>query len=129
MLSHLLLCLESRVAGTNPVANCFTSFIRHPDVEDVLDRLRDPQRATVHLISMESASVRETAMRLMMTKVAVRFSPHRAPKSLAALYQRKYDRADVRAPGPSRSRRLWCVVCASQIRECHPCNVGGLLGE
>ena len=57
------------------------------DAKTMLDRLEDPQRDIVRSISLEGASVRETAERLKMTEVAVRVSLHRALKSLAALYR------------------------------------------
>jgi RNA polymerase sigma-70 factor (ECF subfamily) len=56
------------------------------DVERILASLKDPQRTIVQSISVEGASVRETAERLKMTEVAVRVSLHRALKTLAALY-------------------------------------------
>lgn len=57
------------------------------DTKTMLNRLKDPQRDIVRSISLEGASVRETADRLNMTEVAVRVSLHRALKSLAALYR------------------------------------------
>lgn len=59
------------------------------DVEQILAKLRDPQRTIVHAISIEGTSVRETASRLNMTEVAVRVSLHRALKALAALYSER----------------------------------------
>ena len=59
------------------------------DVEKILGNLRDPQRTIVQSISLEGASVRETAERLKMTEVAVRVSLHRALKALAALYSER----------------------------------------
>jgi len=59
------------------------------DVEQILAKLRDPQRTIVHAISIEGTSVRETANRLNMTEVAVRVSLHRALKALAALYSER----------------------------------------
>ena len=57
------------------------------DTETVLARLKDPQRDIVRSISIEGAGIRETAVRLKMTEVAVRVALHRALKSLAALYR------------------------------------------
>ncbi|MGE6742621.1 sigma-70 family RNA polymerase sigma factor [Allorhizobium pseudoryzae] len=59
------------------------------DAEQVLTRLKEPQRDIVRSISIEGASVRETATRLKMTEVAVRVSLHRALKSLAQIYRSK----------------------------------------
>ncbi|TBC86550.1 sigma-70 family RNA polymerase sigma factor [Rhizobium leguminosarum] len=59
------------------------------DVEQILAKLKDPQRTIVHSISIEGTSVRETADRLKMTEVAVRVSLHRALKALAALYSER----------------------------------------
>ena len=59
------------------------------DVEQILAKLRDPQRSIVQAISIEGTSVRETANRLNMTEVAVRVSLHRALKALAALYSER----------------------------------------
>lgn len=56
------------------------------DIEQILGRLKDPQRTIVQSISIEGSSVRETAERLKMTEVAVRVSLHRALKALSALY-------------------------------------------
>ena len=57
------------------------------DVERLLGRLKDQQRAIVQSISVEGVSVRETADRLHMTEGAVRVALHRALKTLAALYR------------------------------------------
>ncbi|MDB5548259.1 MAG: sigma-70 region 2 [Tardiphaga sp.] len=61
-----------------------------PDVKllgQLLARLKDHQRAIVTSISLDGASVRQTAERLQMTEGAVRVALHRALKSLAALYR------------------------------------------
>lgn len=58
------------------------------DAERLMTKLNDRQRDIVRAISVEGASVRETAQRLAMTEVAVRVSLHRALKALAALYRR-----------------------------------------
>lgn len=57
------------------------------DVERMLQTLRDPQKTIVRSISVEGASVRETATRLNMTEVAVRVSLHRALKALSAHFR------------------------------------------
>ncbi|MBY5740890.1 sigma-70 family RNA polymerase sigma factor [Rhizobium leguminosarum] len=59
------------------------------DIEQILGKLKDPQRTIVQSISIEGSSVRETADRLKMTEVAVRVSLHRALKGLAALYSER----------------------------------------
>jgi len=56
------------------------------DIEQILSRLKDPQRTIVQSISIEGSSVRETAEPLKMTEVAVRVALHRALKALSALY-------------------------------------------
>jgi RNA polymerase sigma-70 factor (ECF subfamily) len=57
------------------------------DAEQLLTRLKDPQRDIVRSISLEGADVRETAARLNMTEGAVRVSLHRALKALATFYR------------------------------------------
>lgn len=57
------------------------------DVERILQTLRQPQQTIVRSISVEGASVHDTAMRLNMTEVAVRVSLHRALKALSAHFQ------------------------------------------
>jgi RNA polymerase sigma factor (sigma-70 family) len=57
------------------------------DVEQLLQRLKDPQREIVRSISLQGTSIRETAERLKMTEGAVRVALHRALKSLAAFYR------------------------------------------
>jgi RNA polymerase sigma-70 factor (ECF subfamily) len=57
------------------------------DAEQLLIRLKDPQRDIVRSISLEGADVRETAARLNMTEGAVRVALHRALKALATLYR------------------------------------------
>ncbi|KAA0686908.1 RNA polymerase subunit sigma [Neorhizobium sp. P12A] len=59
------------------------------DVTRILATLRDPQRTIVQSISIEGASVRETAHRLKMTEVAVRVSLHRALNALTAVYSER----------------------------------------
>ncbi len=57
------------------------------DAIALLERLKDPQRDIVRSISIDGKSVRETALRLMMTEGAVRVALHRALKTLAAMYR------------------------------------------
>jgi RNA polymerase sigma-70 factor (ECF subfamily) len=57
------------------------------DAENLLERLKDPQRDIVRSISLEGAGIRETAERLKMTEGAVRVALHRALKALAVLYR------------------------------------------
>jgi RNA polymerase sigma factor (sigma-70 family) len=57
------------------------------DAERLIDRLRPPQDDIVRSISLNGASIRETAARLKMTEVAVRVALHRALKTLASLYR------------------------------------------
>lgn len=57
------------------------------DAERLVARLRPPQDDIVRSISLNGASVRETAERLKMTEVAVRVALHRALKTLAGLYR------------------------------------------
>jgi RNA polymerase sigma factor (sigma-70 family) len=57
------------------------------DAEQLLQRLKDPQRDIVRSISLQGTSIRETAERLKMTEGAVRVALHRALKSLAAFYR------------------------------------------
>ncbi|MBB4065783.1 sigma-70 family RNA polymerase sigma factor [Gellertiella hungarica] len=57
------------------------------DAEQVLGRLKGPQRDIVRSISIDGASVRDTAGRLGMSEGAVRVALHRALKSLAAIYR------------------------------------------
>lgn len=66
-----------------PVADDFD----RQDAIALMDKLKDPQRDIVRSISIDGKSVRETALRLMMTEGAVRVALHRALKTLAALYR------------------------------------------
>lgn len=56
-------------------------------LDRLLSGLKERPRRIVTSISVEDASVRETAERFKMTEVAVRVALHRALKSLAALYR------------------------------------------
>jgi RNA polymerase sigma-70 factor (ECF subfamily) len=58
------------------------------DVDALLGQLKDPQRDIVRSISLDGASIRDTAGRLKMSEGAVRVALHRALKTLAALYRR-----------------------------------------
>nr|WP_281063239.1 sigma-70 family RNA polymerase sigma factor [Ancylobacter gelatini] len=57
------------------------------ELDELIARLREPQRSIVRWISLEERSVRETAQRLAMSEGAVRVALHRALKTLAALYR------------------------------------------
>lgn len=57
------------------------------DTERLIARLRPPQDDIVRSISVNGASIRDTAARLKMTEVAVRVALHRALKTLASLYR------------------------------------------
>lgn len=57
------------------------------DVLKLLESLGGKQRSVVEQISLQGASVRETATRLAMTEVTVRVTLHRALKALAAAYR------------------------------------------
>lgn len=57
------------------------------DAEQLLRRLKNPQQDIVRSISLQGASIRDTADRLKMTEGAVRVALHRALKALATLYR------------------------------------------
>jgi RNA polymerase sigma-70 factor (ECF subfamily) len=61
--------------------------IRTRDIYALLGRLTCQKQEIVRSISIDGASIRETAERLKMTEVAVRVSLHRALKALGALYR------------------------------------------
>lgn len=69
--------------GAAPVEDDFD----RQDAITLMERLKDPQRDIVRSISIDGKSVRETALRLMMTEGAVRVALHRALKTLAAMYR------------------------------------------
>jgi RNA polymerase sigma-70 factor (ECF subfamily) len=73
--------LETLVAEDQP------SNLDAMDAERLIARLRPPQDDIVRSISLNGASIRETAERLKMTEVAVRVALHRALKTLANLYR------------------------------------------
>nr|WP_268894089.1 sigma-70 family RNA polymerase sigma factor [Pseudoroseomonas coralli] len=58
------------------------------ELDRLLGRLADRQRAVVRAVSLEGASAREAAAQLKMTEGAVRVTLHRALRTLAALYGR-----------------------------------------
>jgi RNA polymerase sigma-70 factor (ECF subfamily) len=64
-----------------------TSGLDAMDAERLIGRLRPPQDDIVRSISLNGASIRDTAARLKMTEVAVRVALHRALKTLASLYR------------------------------------------
>jgi RNA polymerase sigma factor (sigma-70 family) len=57
------------------------------DIDTLLGQLKTQQREIVRSISLNGASIRETAERLRMTEGAVRVALHRALKALGALYR------------------------------------------
>jgi len=57
------------------------------DIDALLSRLKARQRQIVQAISLDGASIRETAARLRMTEGAVRIALHRALKALGGLYR------------------------------------------
>ncbi|MFY1664062.1 sigma-70 family RNA polymerase sigma factor [Pseudomonas sp. Pseu.R1] len=59
-----------------------------PSLEVLLRQLSSAQRNIVELISLEGATVRDTAQQLGMSEGAVRVALHRALKMLADVYQR-----------------------------------------
>lgn len=73
--------LETLVADEEP------SGLDTMDAERLIARLRPPQDDIVRSISLNGASIRDTATRLKMTEVAVRVALHRALKTLAGLYR------------------------------------------
>ena len=73
--------LETLVADDPP------SELDGRDVERLISRLRPPQDDIVRSISVNGASIRDTATRLKMTEVAVRVALHRALRTLATLYR------------------------------------------
>jgi DNA-directed RNA polymerase specialized sigma24 family protein len=67
----------------------------------LLGRLSERQRDIVQSISIEGASVRETALRLGLSEGAVRTALHRALARLAALYQNDLDARHNKCPAPA----------------------------
>lgn len=57
------------------------------DIERLIGRLKERQRAVVQMVSLEGCSAREAAVRLGMSETGVRVALHRALKSLATLYE------------------------------------------
>lgn len=82
---HVFIPIED-VAGTLGIGDG-SEVSDRLDLEKILHGLKDPQRTIVRSISMEGASVRETAAQLEMSEVAVRVSLHRALKALSAIYR------------------------------------------
>jgi RNA polymerase sigma factor (sigma-70 family) len=60
----------------------------HYELDRMLENLNERQRDIVRSLSLNGASVRETARRLAMSEGAVRVSLHRALAALATLYRR-----------------------------------------
>jgi len=57
------------------------------DAEKLMGKLKNPQQDIVRSISVNGASIRETAERLNMTEGSVRVALHRALKTLAGIYR------------------------------------------
>jgi RNA polymerase sigma factor (sigma-70 family) len=57
------------------------------DVSRMLDQLNEKQRNVVRFLTIEGASVRQTAEHLNMTEGAIRVTLHRAVKALAVIYR------------------------------------------
>src|SRR6266536_1474211 len=57
------------------------------EVNRMLDSLNEKQRNVVRSLTIEGASVRQTAERLNMTEGAIRVTLHRAVKALAVIYR------------------------------------------
>jgi RNA polymerase sigma-70 factor (ECF subfamily) len=57
------------------------------DAERLIEKLKPPQDDIVRSISLNGASIRDTAERLKMTEGSVRVALHRALKTLASLYR------------------------------------------
>jgi RNA polymerase sigma factor (sigma-70 family) len=62
-------------------------FVERRDVERLMTQLNNLQRDIVQSISLNGASIQETAARLRMKDGTVRVALHRALKALAALYR------------------------------------------
>jgi RNA polymerase sigma factor (sigma-70 family) len=60
----------------------------HYELDRMLETLNERQRDIVRSLSLNGASVRETAYRLAMSEGAVRVALHRALGALAALYRK-----------------------------------------
>jgi RNA polymerase sigma factor (sigma-70 family) len=71
------------------LANCPESVADRHELDRMLERLSERQRDIVRSLTLNGASVRETAQRLAMSEGAVRVSLHRALAALAAHYRRK----------------------------------------
>lgn len=57
------------------------------DMERLLGKLKEQQRAVIQAVTVEGFTAHEAATRLGMSETGVRVSLHRALKALAALYQ------------------------------------------
>jgi RNA polymerase sigma-70 factor (ECF subfamily) len=66
--------------------DCADALDRY-EIDRMLENLSERQRDIVSSLSLNGASVRDTARRLAMTEGAVRVSLHRALAALAALYR------------------------------------------
>jgi RNA polymerase sigma factor (sigma-70 family) len=71
------------------LVNCPEPVADRHELDRMLERLSERQRDIVRSLSLNGATVRETARRLAMSEGAVRVSLHRALTRLAVLYRRK----------------------------------------
>lgn len=83
-IDDLVDVLAAEEAGPNPEAG---------DIERLIGKLKERQRAVVQMVSLEGCSAFEAATRLGMSETGVRVALHRALKSLAALYEAGAGRA------------------------------------
>jgi RNA polymerase sigma-70 factor (ECF subfamily) len=75
------------IEGLPDSVNCPESVADRHELDRMLERLSERQRDIVRSLSLNGASVRETAQRLAMSEGAVRVSLHRALATLASLYR------------------------------------------
>jgi RNA polymerase sigma factor (sigma-70 family) len=62
-------------------------FVERQDIERMMTQLNNVQRDIVQSISLNGASIQETASRLRMKEGTVRVALHRALRALATLYR------------------------------------------
>lgn len=74
--------------GDLPASDECPDTLDRRELEHLLESLSERQREIVRSLSLNGASVRETAERLSMSEGAVRVSLHRALGALAALYRK-----------------------------------------
>ena len=83
---HIEIPIE-RIDDLQAADDCSAPLDRH-ELDRMLENLNERQRDIVRSLSLNGASVRETADRLSMSEGAVRVSLHRALGTLAALYRK-----------------------------------------